>query len=88
MIFESRYKFFTPPDYFAQDLANIMRIPSSDRIHIHAMLAYPDTQVSEGTSPPDSSRIHIKFKFKSIVALSHIFSSRFPMWPLQCGTRT
>ena len=41
-----RYKFFTPPDYFAQDLVNIMRIPSTDRIHIHAMLAYPDTQVS------------------------------------------
>lgn len=23
-----------------------MRIPSTDRIHMHAMLAYPDTQVS------------------------------------------
>ena len=67
MIFESRYKFFKPPDYFAQDLANIMRIPSSDRIHIHAMLAYPDTQVSEGTSPPDSSRNQIKSNLRVLM---------------------
>ena len=41
----ARYKFFTEADYFATDLVNIMKIPSPDRIHIHAMLAYPGTLV-------------------------------------------
>ena len=41
----ARYKFFTEADYFATDLVNIMKIPSPDRIHVHAMLAYPGTLV-------------------------------------------
>ena len=37
----SKYKFFTPPDSFAKDLANIMRVSSTDKFCIHAMLANP-----------------------------------------------
>ena len=43
----SKYKFFTPPDSFARDLANIMRVSSTDKFCIHAMLA----------SSPGDSRI-------------------------------
>ena len=35
----SRYKFFSRPDSFATDLVNIMRISSTDRFYIHAMLS-------------------------------------------------
>ena len=65
-----------PPDYFAQDLANIMRIPSTDRIHIHAMLAYPDSQVCGkmmiivmGMSGTQKS--HILLKSSDVESLSY-----------------
>jgi len=41
----SRYKFFTSPDSFATDLANIMPIYSKDDFYIHAQLAYPDSEI-------------------------------------------
>jgi len=41
----SRYKFFTPPDFFATDLANIMPIFSEDNFYIHAQLAFPDSDI-------------------------------------------
>ena len=41
----SKYKFFTPPDSFARDLANIMRVSSTDKFCIHAMFARPGSRI-------------------------------------------
>jgi len=41
----SRYKFFTPKDCFASDLANIMPIYSKERFSVNAVLAFPDSKI-------------------------------------------
>ena len=41
-----RYKFFSPPDCFASDLANIMRVgPVTDQFSMHALHAWPGSPV-------------------------------------------